>query len=389
MTSDDPSGQSAPTQIPAATDTLIREIEANRHHSEAQRRLAPAIVSGIQAGSLQRLMLPAADGGLEAPLPTALDVYERLAGSDPSVAWVVWNNALPCLFSRFLKPEVRRQIFAEPQWLHASSTRPSGKAERTEAGFRLNGRWSLVSGCELAEWMPLTGLVAPEGGGPPEMHYFFMHRAEVEILDTWHVGGLRGTGSHDVVVADALVPEAHSLSPTDESTAAGPYGRLPIIATLSLGMAAQFLGIGRAALAATTARAQSAITETPVPDMRDRPDVQAGVAGQRAALDAARAHLHGQASRLWAQAQTDAAFEPADIAPVFAASAHAIGSATAAVDALYSLTGTAAIYQDNPLERLSRDLRVMRQHVLAQPLWPEQAGRVMLGLPANNPLFAV
>ena len=43
----------------------------------------------------------------------------------------------------------------------------------------------------------------------------------------------------------------------------------------------------------------------------------------------------------------------------------------------------------NQLERLSRDLRVMRQHVLTQPLWPEQAGRVRLGLAPDNPLFAV
>ena len=221
------------------------------------------------------------------------------------------------------------------------------------------------------------------------MRYFFVHRSELEILDTWHVGGLRGTGSHDVVVDDLLVPQARSISPNDPSTASGPYGCIPIIATLSLGMAAQFLGVGAAALAATVKLATSRITPTPAPDMRDRPEVQAAVAGYDAALNAARAHLHTNAARLWALAEAGASFQPEDIALVFAASSNAVRSATQAIDELYSLSGTAAIYQDNPLERLSRDLRVMRQHVLTQSLWPEQAGRVKLGLPVDDPLFAV
>ena len=373
----------------AAVSALAPIIAANRDVSETDRRLAPAIVEGIRAAGLQRLMLTAENGGLEAPLLTALRVYEQLAGYDASVGWVVWNNALPCLFSRFLPPATRAEIFVNPDWLFASSTRPSGKAERTPEGYRLSGRWSLVSGCELAEFMPLTGLVSTPEGGAPEMRYFFVHRSELTILDTWHVGGLRGTGSHDVVVDDLSVPEARSISPSDPSTASGPYGCIPIIATLSLGMAAQFLGLSAAALAATEEMARTRITNTSVPDMRDRPDVQAAVAAHGAALNAARTHLHDCASRLWAQAEAKAAFQPDDIATVFAASAHAIRTATEAVDALYSIAGTAAIYQNSPLERISRDLRVMRQHVLTQPLWPEQAGRIRLGLPADNPLFAV
>ncbi len=362
-------------------------IAANRAASEAARQLAPAIVSGIRAAGLQRMMLTRENGGLEVPLPVALQVYEQLAGFDASVGWIVWNNALPCLFSRFLEPAVRAEVFADPDWLHASSTRPSGKATPAGTGYRLTGRWSLVSGCELAEWMPLTGLVAADGG-PPQMRFFFINRAELEIIDTWHVGGLCGTGSHDVS-ADLEVPLNRSISPTDPGTASGPYGCLPIIATLSLGMAAQFLGIGARALAATEELALTRVTDTPTPDMRDRLDVQAAVSSFAAALTAARSHLHAAAETLWQQACAEKPFREADIAPVFAASSHAISTATEATDVLYSLAGTSAIYRDSPLERLSRDLRVMRQHVLTQPLWPEQAGRVRLGLAADNPLFAV
>ena len=379
----------AADEVLDAARALAPIVAANRDSSEADRRLAPAIVDGIRTAGLQRLTLTRENGGLEIPLLTALQIYEQLAGYDASLGWIVWNNALPCLFSRFLPPATRAKVFADPDWLHASSTRPSGRAVEEVRGYRLSGRWSLVSGCELAEWIPLTGLVPAAAGDAQEMRYFFVHRTELEILDTWHVGGLRGTGSHDVVVDNLLVPEARSISPSDPSTASGPYGCMPIIATLSLGMAAQFLGIGSAALAATEQLATSRVTATPVPDMRDHPGIQIAVAGCSAAVTAARAHLHTQANRLWTQAEDQHEFQPEDIAPVFAASWHAVNTATEAVDELYSRSGTAAIYEDNPLERLSRDLRVMRQHVLTQPLWPEQAGRVRLGLPVDNPLFAV
>ena len=305
------------------------------------------------------------------------------------MGWIVWNNALPCLFSRFLPTATRAEIFADPDWLHASSTRPSGKALLTPDGYQLSGRWSLVSGCELAEWMPLTAMVTPPAGGAPEMRYLFMRQSEVEILDTWYVGGLRSTGSHDVTVTECLVPEARCISPADKSTASGPYGVIPIIATLSLGMAAQFVGIAASALATTVDLASNKVTPGPVPDLRDRQDVQAGVAGSSAALTAARSYLHETAATLWDLASVSGSFQPADIAAVFAASSHSIRVATEVVETMYSLSGTTAIYEKSPLERISRDLRVMRQHVLTQPLWPEQAGRVQLGLAADNPLFAV
>jgi alkylation response protein AidB-like acyl-CoA dehydrogenase len=371
-----------------SADALEPIISANISATESGRRLAAPVVAAIRAAGLQRLMLTAENGGLEAPLLTALEIYERLAGVDPSVSWIVWNNTLPCLFSRFLNSPARAEIFADPDWLFASSTRPSGRAVAEGEGYRLTGRWALVSGCELAEWMPLTAMV-PRDDGEEALRFFFVHRSELRIVDTWHVSGLKGTGSHDVTVTDLLVPAERSLAPGDPSTAPGPYGRIPIIATLNLGMAAQFLGIARRAIDATVDMATSRATNAPTPDMRDRPEVQHAIADHSARIVATRSHLHATAATLWEQALGPDEFQQADIAPVFAAGSIAVQAAEAAVDELYSLCGTAAIYQDCPLDRLNRDLRVMRQHVLTQSLWPTQAGRVMLGLTADNPLYAV
>jgi alkylation response protein AidB-like acyl-CoA dehydrogenase len=82
----------------------------------------------------------------------------------------------------------------------------------------------------------------------PEVRMAWVKRTDVRILDTWHTGGLRGTGSHDVVVENIRVPQRHTLSPLDGSTLAGPLGRMPIVCTMAAGYAAQLSGMGTAAV---------------------------------------------------------------------------------------------------------------------------------------------
>ena len=80
------------------------------------------------------------------------------------MSWLVWNNTLPCFWARFLNDAGRDRIFGDARWLFAGSTRPTGQAVITQCGFRLRGRWSLVSGCELADYIHLLSLVHEVGG---------------------------------------------------------------------------------------------------------------------------------------------------------------------------------------------------------------------------------
>jgi len=376
------------------TAALGDTITACRKLTESDRRLAEPIVDGIRQARLSRLALSEDAGGLALPLPDIMIVLETLSGFEASVGWIVWNNTLPCLFSRHLPTEGRTELFAGSDWIYANSTRPTGKAVVTDGGFRMSGRWSLVSGCELAEWMPLMCRVEEAGQlrmTPigPELRLLFVHRADVTILDTWHVGGLRGTGSHDVTVDDLFVPDAHTLTPADPISITGPYAFIPIIGTLALGFAAQHLGAAGAALEATVTIGKTKLTPDPLPDMRDRPGVQLGVAEAAAALAAARTHLHDVAARIWTLAESGSQCQPADLATLFAAARHAVRTSAEVADDMYAAAGTTSIYDDCALERIHRDLRVMRQHVIAQPSWAENAGRVILGLQPTEPLFAI
>jgi alkylation response protein AidB-like acyl-CoA dehydrogenase len=89
----------------------------------------------------------------------ALKVYEELSGAEASVAWIAWNNSLPALFSCHLSDSVRAELFGDAKKLFANSTRPSGSATAIDSGFRVSGQWSLISGCELADWIPVMCVV--------------------------------------------------------------------------------------------------------------------------------------------------------------------------------------------------------------------------------------
>jgi alkylation response protein AidB-like acyl-CoA dehydrogenase len=253
-------------------------------------------------------------------------------------------------------------------------------------GYRVSGRWSLVSGCELAEWWMLLCRIE---GEPPGERFVFVRAAEGRILDTWHVGGLRGTGSHDVVVEDVHVPASHTLFPSDGPTLDGALGRVPIIVNLAADFAAQTLGMARAALEEVTQMARTRITPGPAPDLRDRPAAQAGVPLHAAAVDAARSHLHRCVAALWDRASAGGDPDPGEIADGFAASQHAVDVARRCVESMFAAAGTRALYEDHPLERAHRDLHAMLRHVVAQPLWLEEAGRIRFGLPTQNPLTLV
>jgi len=378
----------------SAVQELLPLIASLRDETEAQRRIAARVVESLRATRLCRIALPVDLGGLELPPPEALSIFEQLAGAEASVAWIVWNNLLPCYFGRFFAPKVRSEIFGDPRSLFAGSTRPSGRAAVEGGSYRVNGRWSLVSGCELADWIALR-CVIEENGQPrmlapdvPEVRMVWLRRAELEILDTWYTGGLRGTGSHDVVVRNALVPRTHTLSPIDGSTLAGPLGRVPIVCTMAAGYGAQLLGLGQASVDTLKALSRKKPVVDPGPALGERPVMLAAIAEQSVRLAAARSHLRERVQRLWDAAVAGPA-TPEAIADVYNAAHHAMAQGRAAVTSMYALAGASALYTSSPLERIHRDMHAMAAHVIAQPMWVEDTGRVLLGAKPVNPLYLV
>ena len=376
-----------------AAQALRTTIRATRQESEEARRLAPQVVEGLIDAGLCRLALPVSLGGHEAEPEVTLRVFEELARADASVAWIVWINQFVGLASRYSSDAVRTELFSDARRLFASSTRPSGKAVVVEGGFRVSGRWSLVSGCELADWIPVMCVVI-EGtrprmlpAGDPETRMAYLPKGSYRILDTWHAGGLRGTGSHDIVVDEMFVPAERTFSFIDTAQYDRPLTRMPFFATVCAGCAALCLGIAQAATDTLLELAASKVQVDPFPATRDRPWVQVLVASSAADLASARLLLHGALGDLWAACTQGTPVTDVQRAGVWESGHHAARVSKAVVRSMYEAAGASALYIDCPIERAHRDIHVVMQHVIFAPLWLEAAGQVRLGLTPQNPIF--
>jgi alkylation response protein AidB-like acyl-CoA dehydrogenase len=384
-----PGRAAAPVEAARALRTRILE---NRDAIEAKRMLVPDVVAPMVDAGLFRLFVPADVGGLEVEPLAAYRAYEELARADASVAWVAWNNSLPALASRGLDHETRAEIFGDPKDVYANSTRPSGRALPSDGGVRLSGRWALVSGCQLASWIPVMApvmsgdAVARLPSGVPDVRLFFLPKGDYEILDTWNTGGLRGSGSHDVVTQDVFVPDRRSCWPLGESKIDGPLFRFPFAAALAPGCASVCLGVATSALETLVALAANRPQIDPGPALQERPHLHAVVGRAESRIESARLLLHDAVARVWSACETGSP-SLSDRAPLWRAVRHAAEISKEVVGMMFEAGGTSAVYAESPLDRCQRDIWVIEQHMILQPTWAEQAGRVRLGLEPTHPMF--
>jgi indole-3-acetate monooxygenase len=376
-----------------AARALRNTIRATRKETEEARCLAPQVVEGLIAAGLCRLAVPASLGGPETEPEVCLQIYEELAWADASVAWIVWINQFVGLASRYSPEAVRREIFSDDRQLFAGSTRPSGRAVAVEGGFYVAGRWSLVSGCALAGWIPVTCVVQKAdqlrtpADGEPETRMVYLPRGSYRILDTWHAGGLRGTGSHDIIVDEVFVPAERSFSLTDPAQYDRPLSRMPFLATVCAGCAALCLGVAQAARDTLLELASSKVQVDPVPATRERPWVQKLVASSGAKLASARLLLYSALADVWAACTQGVTVTDSQRAHLWESGHHAAHVSREVVRSMYDLAGASALYSECPLERAHRDIHAVMQHIVFAPFWMEAAGQVRLGLTPRNPIF--
>jgi alkylation response protein AidB-like acyl-CoA dehydrogenase len=322
----------------------------------------------------------------------AMEIFEELARGDASAAWCVWNGNTHWTAAQ-LSPEAARTIYADPDVVTANSTRPSGRAQVVDGGYRVNGRWSLVSGCELGRRMVLLCTVHEDGKprltprGAPEFRFMLIPSSDCEIIDTWTVGGLRGTGSHDVAVRDVFVPSPYGSGFTDPYVLLEPRYRIPPLSRLVPGLGAMALGIARTAIDTVIEIAVDKTLEWTTQRLRENPGAQVRVSEAESLLRSARLFLFDSLAQLWSTV-TASGEAPMELrAYVRLAASHAVASAVRAVDLMYTVAGASSIYASCPLERAFRDVHTITQHYGVQPRVMESTGRVLLGLEPDTPLL--
>jgi alkylation response protein AidB-like acyl-CoA dehydrogenase len=375
-----------------AAKALRPRILAERERIEAGRRLPEQLVQELAHAGFFRIFLPTAYGGLDLTPMEATQIFEELALADASVAWCVWNGNTYWTTARWPK-EVAQAIFADPNMILANSTRPSGRAVVVEGGYRVSGRWSLVSGCQFSAWFILMCVVQEDGkprltsSGAPELRFMLCPAGDGEIVDTWNVGGLRGTGSHDVVVQDRFVPATYASFHTDPLVLTDQRYKLPHSSRISPGLGAMALGIARSAIDALIELAGGKRHERTSHPLTEERGAQTRLSQAEALVCSARLFLFDTVEQVWhdvcagREATVDAR------ARGRLASWHAVTSACQAVDLVYLTGGATSLYATCPIERAFRDVHAITQHIGVHPRVLETTGRVLFGLEPDVPLF--
>ncbi len=207
----------------------------------------------------------------------------------------------------------------------------------------------------------------------------FLPRADAKVIDTWHTGGLRGTGSHDFEVTDVFVPSSRSVSFTDPPVERGPLYGLPAIALFATLIASVSLGISRHALEAFKELA-GAKKPTYSPDLlRTNPVAQSQLGQAEGLLRAGRAFLFESVREAWAVARRGEPLSWQQRGLLWLAATQATTQALKAVDLVYRAGGASSVYSSTQLERCLRDIRTASQHLCVMPTNYEVAGQLFLG----------
>src|SRR5262245_58480373 len=190
----------------AAARALAPRAAADGDEIERGRRLPERLAEAMRAAGLFRMLVPRRFGGAEAHLATFAASVEALATADGSTGWCLSQGAGSCfVVANQLAPEVAAEIVGDPDCVVAWGPGAGGRARPAEGGCRITGRWSFASGCHHATW--LGGAAVPVDAGAESARTFMFPASSARILDTWHVSGLRGTGSDTYQVDDLFVPE--------------------------------------------------------------------------------------------------------------------------------------------------------------------------------------
>jgi 3-hydroxy-9,10-secoandrosta-1,3,5(10)-triene-9,17-dione monooxygenase len=202
---------------------LLPTLRDRADEAERLRVVPEASIKDLESTGFFRLLQPKRFDGFEAdPIDfyTAVREISSACGSTGWVASVVgvhpWQVAL-------FPDDAQQAVWGSDTTTRLSSSyAPTGKALKVDGGFQLSGRWSFSSGCDHCSWVLLGGLVTNDEGQVIDFRTFMVPRADYQIEDVWHVVGLRGTGSNDIIVEDKFIPEAFTLSMSDTGRCYGP-----------------------------------------------------------------------------------------------------------------------------------------------------------------------
>ncbi|WEO99678.1 acyl-CoA dehydrogenase family protein [Streptomyces sp. FXJ1.172] len=365
------------TRTPSELDRVLTVVAQRRAEFEEKRHIPRDVVAEFKQAGIYRASTPKQFGGDALPPAEFLRLIERISVVDGSAGWVAsFGSSL--IYLAALPRDTQAELYADgPDVVFAGGLFPVQAAERVGNGYRFSGRWKFASGCNGADILgvgikggeqkagrPLTALLRPD---------------QVEIAENWDVIGLRGTGSHDLVVHEAVVPEEWTFVRGGEPTVDEPLYRYPSVPYAAQVLAVVGLGVARAALDHVIAQGgRSGYTGAPKP--AERATYRIAVGQAEAQLRSARAFFYEITEEVWSTVEAGDRATPEQASLLRLTAAHLAKTSSEVVRAAYQLAGISAIADDSPMQRYLRDASVVPQHAFLQEGMYDGAGAVLMGV---------
>ena len=375
-----------------AVGELLPALRDRAQETEDARMVPAESVKALTETGFFRLLQPARFGGLEADPLTFYTAVRMIASACGSTGWVAsvigvhaWQLALFPLAGQ------------QDVWDSDASTRmsssyaPTGRAQLVPGGHQLSGRWSFSSGCNHASWVLLGGIVTDAEGNPVDFRTFLLPASDYLIDDVWDTVGLRGTGSNDIVVSGAFVPDHRSLGFADVTRCAGPgqeanpapLYRIPFGSIFSYTITTPIIGMATGAYAAHVAYQRDRIsTAYTGQKVGEDPFAQVRVAEAAAEVDGAWLALERNMTEIMGHARAGEPIPMPLRLRIRRDQVRGTGQAISAVDLLFENSGGRALRAGTPIQRFWRDAHAGRVHAINDP---ERAlsmyGRGEFGLP--------
>lgn len=343
-------------------------LRERARQTELDRNVADRTIEDLQAQGLFRALQPKRYGGHELPPNAFYDATMELAAACGSTGWVYGVVGIHAWQLALFPEETQDEVWGQDaSTLVSSSYAPTGSVEPVEGGYRLRGRWCFSSGCKHCAWALLGGLVVIDG--IPDHFTFLVPASDYSIDDVWHVAGLSGTGSNDIVIDDAFVPARRAQPTASKIGGAGVYPspvyQLPFASVFSNAITAATIGIAMGAVDAYREHTRTRVRasyggEKAAAD----PFSQVRLADAAGDVDDARLRLQRNMDEIMQLAEAGQEIPQELRVRIRRDQVRGSRAAREATDRVFESAGGKALFLDSRIQRAWRDVHAARVHAV-------------------------
>ncbi|WP_277370900.1 acyl-CoA dehydrogenase family protein [Rhodococcus rhodochrous] len=366
-------------QVLDSVSEFADEIRADGAEGDTLMRLTDRSAKRLRDAGVIRLLQPKEFGGLEAHPREFAETVMAIGAMDGATGWVSGIVGVHPWEMAFFDPKAQQEVWGEnPDTWIASPYAPMGVATPVDGGYILNGRWSFSSGTDHCDWVMIGAAVGDKDGNrlsPPQSLHVLLPRSDYRIdHESWNVVGLRGTGSKDLIVENAFLPEYRTLRAErvmggvawQDAGRDETLYKFPFSCIFPLGITSSLIGIAEGALNCYIESQRERVTVSGTAIKQD-PYVLSNLGDAAAEIAASRAALLETVDRFWdlTERGIEVTFEQRAIGR--RTQVAAAWRAVRAVDEIFARAGGGALQLSNPLQRFWRDAHAGLSHAIHVP----------------------